>query len=342
LPQIGTSEARLEALAEPERTFRAFVDWALRDWVRRMPTRVAPPERPGSSSPRAFLSEPSLADPRLSDPLLSSAEADDAERPYRSEASTVPFQSEAPTRSFVSSDRVPTVPPRPAQPLSSRPAGSRVRSSRAPAPVLPAHPSASIPAPAASFVSATFTPPGRASVAPEQQEVLLLTQKKSSPPPASFGYASVVPLRGDDTLKTEAVAAVPEVARVAAPAPPPAERSEDGHAPAHELDRAMTEMKVLLDYGHRDQVRAKIAEFCRRYPEDLLLLRRVAEFYLENRDQAAAMETLFLLASRLFERRNVEGMRRALEQVLVLDPTNKRAFRLLGLLDERPSTGTGG
>lgn len=103
----------------------------------------------------------------------------------------------------------------------------------------------------------------------------------------------------------------------------------------------MTEMKVLFDYGHHDQVRTEIAELCRRYPDDLLLLRRVAEFYLEQRDEAAAIETLFLLSGRLFERRNFEGMRRALEQVLVLDPTNKRAYRLLGLLDERPSTGTG-
>jgi hypothetical protein len=50
---------------------------------------------------------------------------------------------------------------------------------------------------------------------------------------------------------------------------------------------------------------------------------------------------LFLLAGRLFERRNVSGMRQALEQVLVLDPTHRRAYKLLGLLEQRPDTGTG-
>jgi hypothetical protein len=281
LPQIGTSEARVEAFAESERMFRAFVDHALAHWFGRMPTRVGSLDR--TTTPES----------------IERPTAPDAERPYRADASTVPFQSEAPTRSFVSADKVRAVVPAPAQPLGRRSQPAEAK------------------------------PP-----------VVLLTQKKKTPDPER--YASVVPLRGDDTLKTEAVAAVPEVASVLAPAPPPAERSEDGHAPAHELDRVMTEMKVLLDYGHRQQVRTKIQDFCRRYPEDLLLLRRVAEFYLENNDRSAAMETLFLLASRLFERRNVEGMRRALEQVLVLDPTNKRAFRLLGLLDERPSTGTGG
>ena len=62
---------------------------------------------------------------------------------------------------------------------------------------------------------------------------------------------------------------------------------------------------------------------------------------MENGDREGALEMLFLLAGRLFERRNVKGMQRALEQVLIIEPDNRRAYKLLGLLEQRPSTGTG-
>lgn len=143
------------------------------------------------------------------------------------------------------------------------------------------------------------------------------------------------------TDEVEAAQVVPDVARVAPPPPPVSEKSEDGHMPAGELDRILTEMTVLLRYGHRAQVRQGLDELVARFPEDLLLLRRIAEFHLENGDREGAIEMLFLLASRLFERRNVTGMRQALEQVLVLDPKHRRAYKLLGLLEARPDTGTG-
>ena len=50
-----------------------------------------------------------------------------------------------------------------------------------------------------------------------------------------------------------------------------------------------------------------------------------------------ATDTRDALAGQLFARRNVEGMRAALEQVLVLDPGNERAGRLLALLVRRAS-----
>ena len=134
---------------------------------------------------------------------------------------------------------------------------------------------------------------------------------------------------------------VPDVARVAPPPPPVAEGSEDGQIPAGQLERELSDMQVLLRHDHRHEVRQKLEELVRRYPEDLLLLRRIAEFHLENDDRDAAIEMLFLLAGRLFERRNVAGMRQALEQVLVLDPKHRRAYKLLGLLEQRPDTGTG-
>jgi len=133
---------------------------------------------------------------------------------------------------------------------------------------------------------------------------------------------------------------VPDVARISPPPPPVREKSEDGQIPAGELQRMLDDMAVLLRYGHHGEVRRRLEELMRRYPEDLLLMRRIAEFHLETDDQPAAIEMLFTLASRLFERRNVTGMRQALEQVLVLDPKHRRAYKLLGLLEARPDTGT--
>ena len=133
---------------------------------------------------------------------------------------------------------------------------------------------------------------------------------------------------------------VPDVARIAPPPPPVREKSEDGQIPAGELQRMLDDMAVLLRYGHQGEVRRRLEELMRRFPEDLLLMRRIAEFHLETDDQEAAIEMLFTLARRLFERRNVTGMRQALEQVLVLDPKHRRAYKLLGLLEARPDTGT--
>lgn len=141
--------------------------------------------------------------------------------------------------------------------------------------------------------------------------------------------------------EAEAAKVVPDVASVAPPPPPVPEKSEDGHMPAGELERILTDMTVLRRYDRGGLVRQRLEELVARYPEDLLLLRRIAEFHLENDDPQGAIDMLFLLAGRLFERRNVLGMRQALEQVLVLDPKHKRAYKLLGLLEQRPDTGTG-
>lgn len=113
------------------------------------------------------------------------------------------------------------------------------------------------------------------------------------------------------------------------------ERSEDGQIPARELEGRLGDMAVLLRYGHRAEVAERLDELLAKYPQDLLLLRRVAEFHLEHGHRELARECLFKLATGLFERRNVLGMRAALEQVLVLEPDNARAHKLLALLDKR-------
>lgn len=178
------------------------------------------------------------------------------------------------------------------------------------------------------------------------QRILLLTSVKrpgkSEPPPPErvrepAPWQSVVAQRGQHTQKLEALRLVPDVqATVRREAPILREGGEDGQMPTRELDAILSDMAVLLRYGHAGQVRERLEQLRRTYPEDLLLLRRIAEFHVEHADHDAALETLFALAGGLFERRNVEGMRQALEQVLVLDPENARAFRLLGLLEQRP------
>jgi hypothetical protein len=143
------------------------------------------------------------------------------------------------------------------------------------------------------------------------------------------------PKPGSTTQRLEAIQLVPDVAAVRAPETPVRERSEDGQIPARELEGRLGDMAVLLRYGHRSEVAERLDELLAKYPQDLLLLRRVAEFHLEHGHLELARECLFKLASGLFERRNVVGMRAALEQVLVLEPDNARAHKLLALLDKR-------
>jgi hypothetical protein len=104
---------------------------------------------------------------------------------------------------------------------------------------------------------------------------------------------------------------------------------------AGELDRMLADMQVLRRYGHDDEVRRRLDELFRRYPNDLLLVRRVVEFHLEADDKKGALEGLFVLASRLFARQSFAAMRDALEQILVLEPGNGRALKLLDLLVQR-------
>jgi hypothetical protein len=167
---------------------------------------------------------------------------------------------------------------------------------------------------------------------------ILLTHKKSESQPDAI--VDDPPPRGPGqwTQRVEARRLVPRVASVETPEMPVPERSEDGLIPAGELDRLIGDMSVLLRYGHHGEVGERLEELHAKYPEDLLLLRRIALFHLEHENREHAMECLFKLASGLFERRNLVGMREALEQVLVLDPKNKRAYKLLGLLDARPGT----
>jgi hypothetical protein len=154
----------------------------------------------------------------------------------------------------------------------------------------------------------------------------------------SCEWTSVIPERSETTQRREAARLVPDVAAVRPPASPTREASEDGLMPSGELDRKLADMDVLLRYGHVAQVQSELDAVRRAYPHDLLLLRRIAELYVARGIKAAALEALFALATGLFERRNIEGMRAALEQVRVLDPNNSRAARLLALLDRRPSS----
>lgn len=191
----------------------------------------------------------------------------------------------------------------------------------------------------------------RTRVEPPSEPIELRTKAPSRPPRGSTPpeaptqdsaepgepWQSVVQAPSETTQRREAMRLVPDVAHVAVRAEPPSERSEDGLIPSGLLDRKLSDMAVLLRYGHEAQVRHELEQLRSRYAQDLLLARRIAEFYLTHERPALALEQLFSLATGLFERRNVEGMRQALEQVLVVEPGNERAQRLLGLLEQRPS-----
>jgi len=163
-------------------------------------------------------------------------------------------------------------------------------------------------------------------------------ERESLPPP--MPRMEELPSRpppGSVTQRIETEALVPDVRSIEPPPPPPRERAEDGQVPPRELERLMGDMAVLLRYGHDVEVAERLEKLVREYPEDLLLLRRIAEFHLETKSAELAKDVLFKLASGLFERRNVHGMRVALEQVLVLEPDNPRAHKLLSLLERRES-----
>ncbi len=146
------------------------------------------------------------------------------------------------------------------------------------------------------------------------------------------------PSPGQHTQRVQASKLVPDVAQVKAPEPPVPERSVDGQIPPRELDRMMSDMEVLLRYSHREDVGRQLDELLARYPSDLLLLRRVAEFHVRTGSTSLATNSLFRLAAGLFKRGNIMGTRQALDQVLILDPNNEQATRLLGLLEQRAVT----
>jgi len=168
------------------------------------------------------------------------------------------------------------------------------------------------------------------------------TEEQSTGQLHAESWETLVPPPGDDTAQHEAVRVVPDVASVRPPEPAPKEASEDGEIPPRELERLMDDMAVLIRYGHADEVVGRFEQLQREYPRDLLLLRRIAEFYLEQGQEEPAIECLFRLARQLFERRNVVGMRAALEQILVLSPDEPRAHKLLALLERRSDRPPGG
>lgn len=149
-------------------------------------------------------------------------------------------------------------------------------------------------------------------------------------------WSSVIPPPSEATQRREARKLVPDLSSPKLKPKPAREASEDGLIPSGELDRKLGDMAVLLRYGHEAQVARELETLRRAYPQDLLLLRRIGEFWSESGLKERALETLFALASGLFERRNVEGMRQALEQAKALDPGSERASRLLALLEARP------
>lgn len=171
----------------------------------------------------------------------------------------------------------------------------------------------------------------------------LAVHSGGEPEDAGPEWESGVGTRGSHTLRLEAMRVVPDVEQMVRRRDAGTfigEGVEDGQVPTRQLDQLLSDMAVLLRYGHAGQVRERLERIRRTYPEDLLLLRRIAEFHVEYEQTEAALEALFALASGLFERRNVDGMRQALEQVLVLDPDNVRAYRLLALLERRPRNAT--
>lgn len=124
---------------------------------------------------------------------------------------------------------------------------------------------------------------------------------------------------GTGTQKRQAAAVVPEV---------------EGTITVDDAPRGtLDEMDVLWRYGHRQQVRQEIERWLRDQPEALSLRRDVVEFFLARKDIKMTIESLLQLAALLFENGNIHGVRKAIAQVLSLQPDHPRALRLQELID---------
>lgn len=140
------------------------------------------------------------------------------------------------------------------------------------------------------------------------------------------------------TSGSASVSFVPDVRSVVPMPMPVAEGSEDGLAPSGELERWLSDCDVLFRYGHLGQVEDILDKLVCAYPEDLLLLRRVVEFWLRRERKEEALKRLIELSRRLFEGRHLDAMHEALEQARLLAPENPRVIKLLELLGHRSAS----
>ena len=99
-----------------------------------------------------------------------------------------------------------------------------------------------------------------------------------------------------------------------------------------QLVNAFDEMQVLLRYGQKREVQRRLDGLLSGFPDDLLLHRQVAEFYVANGNTRGGVDTLFKLASALFRRKNRKALSQVVIQILKLSPENPQALRLQELL----------
>jgi hypothetical protein len=80
-------------------------------------------------------------------------------------------------------------------------------------------------------------------------------------------------------------------------------------------DHFVSEMLVLIKYGHAEQVPREIDLWLKAYPDDLAGQLRVVEFLASRVDASEGLERLFTLAARALERREGQLARQVLEYV---------------------------
>lgn len=111
--------------------------------------------------------------------------------------------------------------------------------------------------------------------------------------------------------------------------------SRRDHIPVRELERAIAEMAQLIHFGHLSDVREQTDALIADYPNDLLLLRRVSELFLEMNEVDSAVDSLLRIVAVLFAQRHYAAMREVLLQILDLHPSHAKASKLLELVEAR-------
>lgn len=90
----------------------------------------------------------------------------------------------------------------------------------------------------------------------------------------------------------------------------------------------LAEMKVLLKYGHAEQVRQEVQRWFVAHPDDLEGWLDVIEFEMAYIDSTVALERLFSLAGRALDRREIAVARQVYDRVRALAPTDLRVHAL--------------
>lgn len=95
-----------------------------------------------------------------------------------------------------------------------------------------------------------------------------------------------------------------------------------------EIEKIVAELKMLFKHNLYTEAISYLEKVVSQYPHDIPLQRSLVELLLLYRERDKAVELLFNIVQLYFEQHNIVAMKRTIQEILNLDPTNKRALKL--------------